>query len=209
MKNLYHFSILILTGMVFCMPNAHASEAPKATETCAKCHNENGISDDAEIATIAGASSFFLENQLAIFAEEARPCVAKHFQEESDITEDDHCELAGNLGDAKITELAAYYASLPVTAPQQEVDEALADRGKSIHTASCDRCHTDGGSLALDDAGILAVQWKQYLLEQFQHYQQGERWQPEKMQPEMDKLSAEDMQALAEFYAREGLQRFE
>lgn len=191
-----------------------AGDMPKAAETCATCHNENGVSDDPEVPTIAGASSFFLENQLAIYAEEARPCEADYFEEESkeeehDITVQDHCALAAELSDDQYVELAEYFSSKPFSPADQEVDQALADQGASIHASGCKRCHTEAGSLALDDAGILAGQWKPYLLEQMEYYKAGKRWQPEKMQPEMEKLSEADMKALAEFYASEGLKRAE
>lgn len=198
--------MLVLGIVVFWSLGAAATESPEATKTCANCHNDNGISDDPSIPTIAGVSSFFLENQLAIYAEQARPCAAKHFEKETTVSEADHCALAESLTDAEKTSLAEYYAALPFAAVQQEFDAALADKGQSIHTANCERCHTDAGSLALDDAGILAGQQKDYLLEQFEFFKQGQRWQPDKMQPKMEKLDAEAMQALANFYARAGLE---
>ncbi|MDA3934783.1 MAG: c-type cytochrome [Gammaproteobacteria bacterium] len=201
------YAVMLVLGMVvFWSLGAGATEPPKATKTCANCHNDNGISDDPSIPTIAGVSSFFLENQLAIYAEQARPCVAKHFEKETTVSEADHCGLAESLTDAEKTSLAEYYAALPFAAVQQEFDAALADQGQSIHAANCERCHTDAGSLALDDAGILAGQQKDYLLEQFEFYKKGQRWQPDKMQPKMEKLDAEAMQALANFYARAGLE---
>ena len=56
----------------------------------------------------------------------------------------------------------------------------------------------------LDDAGILAGQWKGYLISTLQDYKNGDRWQPEKMQPATTALGEKDIQALAEYYAREG-----
>jgi sulfide dehydrogenase cytochrome subunit len=31
-----------------------------------------------------------------------------------------------------------------------------AAKGKAIHACACDKCHTEGGSVVEDDAGILA-----------------------------------------------------
>ncbi|NEZ03788.1 hypothetical protein G4Y73_06450 [Wenzhouxiangella sp. XN201] len=180
---------------------------PDAASDCVVCHNDNGISDEAEVPTIAGASDYFLENQLAVFGGEARPCEADYFEQESDVDAEDHCVIASNLSEDEQIEVAAYFAAKPFKPAQQEVDGELAAKGASIHEANCERCHSDGGSLALDDAGILAGQWKHYLIEQFEYYKADKRWQPEKMQPEMD-LSDEEMKALAEFYAQEGLKRF-
>lgn len=179
---------------------------PDVASECVVCHGDNGISDEAEVPTIAGASDYFLENQLAVFGAEARPCEADYFEQESDVDAEDHCAIASNLSEDEQIEVAAYFAAKPFKPAQQEVDEELAAKGASIHEANCERCHSDGGSLALDDAGILAGQWKHYLIEQFEYYKADKRWQPEKMQPEMD-LSDEEMKALAEFYAQEGLKR--
>lgn len=187
--------------------NAFAGDLPEAGQVCADCHHENGISDDPEIPTIAGASSFFLENQLAVFSEEARPCEADIFEkksQEQELPAADHCALAKSISDEDKTAIADYFAGQPFAAAEQEFDAGLADKGASIHAANCERCHTENGSLALDDAGILAGQWKPYLMEQLEHFKAGKRWQPEKMQPEIDKLSEDDMKALVEFYARSG-----
>lgn len=200
---------MIFSALFLAAFNVSAGGMPAAAETCATCHNENGVSDEPEVPTIAGASSFFLENQLAMFAEQARPCEADYFKEEAaepehDIAAEDHCALAEEISEDEMVELAEYFASKPFAAADQEFDAALADKGASIHAANCERCHTENGGLALDDAGIMAGQWKPYLMEQFEYYKEGKRWQPEKMQPEMEKLTEDDMKALAEFYARAG-----
>lgn len=187
-----------------------AGDMPEGAETCVECHGDKGVSDDSEIPTIAGASAFFLENQLFIYQEEARPCVAEVFEEaEEDPGADDHCALAADLSEDEILELADYFGSQEFSPAEQPVDEALAEKGASIHERSCDKCHAEAGSLDLDDAGILAGQWKPYLLEQLRHYKAGERWQPEKMEPPISELSEEDMKALVEYYASEGPKRFQ
>lgn len=189
---------------------AAAAGMPDAAGTCADCHGDNGVSSDSAIPTIAGASGFFLENQLFIYQEEARPCVADVFEEADEAPPaDDHCALAKGLSEDQIVELAGYFESQEFSPAEQPVDEALAEKGAAIHERSCDKCHAEAGSLDLDDAGILAGQWKPYLLAQLRHYQAGERWQPEKMEPEIKKLSEDDMKALVEYYASEGPKRFQ
>lgn len=194
-------AMLLLAAM-----NLAVAGPPDAAEVCTACHNDNGISDEEAVPTIAGASDYFLENQLAVFAGEGRPCEAGYFERHDDVEAEDHCLLASSLSQDEQIEVSAYFASQTFRPAQQEVDDQLADQGASIHEANCERCHSDGGSLALDDAGILAGQWKHYLIEQFEYYKAGKRWQPEKMKPEMD-LDESQMKALAEFYAREGLNR--
>ena len=203
-------TVLLLGAFAAALFAAPATAAaPDTAETCADCHGDDGVSSDGEIPTIAGASAFFLENQLFIFQEEARPCAAGVFEDKDEQpAADDHCALAKELSEDQVIALAEYYASQPFQPAEQPVDQALADSGESIHNRSCDKCHTDGGSLDLDDAGILAGQWKPYLIEQMEYFKAGKRWQPEKMQPEMEGLSADDMKALAEYYASQGPERF-
>lgn len=200
----------IMVTLATVLPFSVAGAQPKAADTCVECHGEKGISTEDSIPTIAGASSFFLENQLVIYKEEARPCAKEEFSESEhkEVQAADHCALAKNLSEAEVGELASYFSGLEFQPADQPVDQALAKKGASLHQKHCDKCHTEGGSLALDDAGILAGQWKPYLMEQLRHYKAGSRWQPEKMKPAMDELSEEDMKALVEYYASEGAKRF-
>ena len=206
-KRLHSHATPVLAGLMLLLlsPLAAAAGAPQVVkDTCANCHGEDGLSDDSAIPIIAGASSFFLENQLLIYQEEARPCAAEAFKDVDGVDAESHCALAGTLSEDQVLEIAEYYSGQPFQAAEQSVDSALAGEGESIHNRSCDKCHTEGGGLALDDAGILAGQWKPYLIEQMKLFRAGERWQPEKMTPEMEGLSDEDIKALAEFYASQG-----
>lgn len=181
--------------------NVAVAQAPAAAETCAGCHNDNGVTTDPNIPTIAGVGSFFLENQFAVFAESARPCAADAF---SDHDADDHCALVTSLSEDDRMALAEYFGELSFEPFAQEVDAALAEQGASIHAESCDRCHTSSGAEPFDDAGILAGQPIPYLFEQLKHYKAAERWQPESMAEAIGPLAEDQMKALVNFYAREG-----
>lgn len=188
---------------------AFAADAPGVVkEKCSNCHGKDGLSDDSEIPIIAGPSGFFIENQIAVFREEARPCAAEVFEAEDEVSAENHCKLAGSLSEDQVSAAVEHYSGQPFKPADQSVDQSLAGKGASIHEAECTKCHTEGGSLALDDAGILAGQWKPYLMEQLEAYKAGERWQPEKMAPKIDELSEADMKALVEYYASQGPERF-
>ncbi|MDT8409178.1 MAG: c-type cytochrome [Wenzhouxiangellaceae bacterium] len=205
MKTAIAQSTTFTLGLAFLAGSGIAlAEMPQAAEACVACHQETGISENHHVPIIAGASAYFLENQLAIFDAEARPCEEDFFTQKTDVSAVNHCAAAASLSEDEVAELAEYYASQPFKPAEQEFDAALADQGESIHAKSCDRCHSDAGSLALDDAGILAGQWKPYLMEQLEYYKAGERWQPEKMAPATEDLSEQDMKALVEYYTREG-----
>ncbi|WP_341936452.1 c-type cytochrome [Marinimicrobium sp. C2-29] len=181
------------------------AEAPAEAEACASCHGEKGISQDGDIPIIAGASAFFLENQLFLFRDKGRPCAGELFsQREEPPPEPDHCALAADWSDDDIAKIAGYFSKLPHQSAEQSVDAALAQTGKAIHEQSCDRCHAEGGSLALDDAGILAGQWRPYLIRTLKSFRADERWQEEKMAEATSDLSDDDIKALAEYYVSEG-----
>lgn len=192
--------VMLLTGAV-----SVCAEVPAKVPVCIGCHGENGISQSGDIPVIAGASAFFLENQLFLFRDKGRPCAGELFsQREGSPPEPDHCALAADWSDADITALAGYFSKLPHQSVEQLVDEALAQTGKAIHERSCDRCHAEGGSLALDDAGILAGQWRRYLIRSLKSFRAGERWQEEKMAEMTARLSDDDIKALAEYYVSMG-----
>ena len=191
---------------------ANAGDAPEAADACFECHGDKGINKDGDkagIPTIAGASAFFLENQLLIFQKEARPCVKEVFEEaDEDLAVESHCGLAKELSEKEVKKLADYFASQDFVPADQAVDQKMARIGRKIHKQRCDKCHAAAGSLAIDDAGILAGQWKPYMLDQLQYYKKGKRWQPKKMKPKMEELDNRDIQALAEYYASQGDKKF-
>lgn len=196
-----HSAKIVVSTVLVTAMNFALAGPPDAAKTCVDCHHDSGITDSDHIPTIAGAGSFFLENQLAIFSEPARPCEAEAF---ADHEADDHCAIVGALSEDDKMAIAEYFGELPFESFEQDFDAGLADKGQSIHNASCDRCHTDSGAEAFDESGILAGQPMPYLIEQFEFYKTGDRWQPESMAEEMQKLDEEQMKALAHFYARAG-----
>ena len=103
--------------------------------------------------------------------------------------------------DEQIEAVAGHYAGLSFVAASQDFDAALAEKGAAIHASECDRCHSDGGSNAEDEASILAGQWAGYLRTAFAQYASGERPQDKKMKEKMELLSAADIEALIHFYA--------
>ncbi len=84
----------------------------------------------------------------------------------------------------------------------QDFDAEKAAAGKKIHRRECEKCHSDGGSYADDDAGMLAGQWMPYLEQVFADYATGERGMlDEKMKEKIDPLQAESIEALIHYYA--------
>jgi cytochrome subunit of sulfide dehydrogenase len=172
--------------------------------SCAGCHGQDGISQDPNIPTISGASEFFIENQLVLFQDEARPCVGDLFAQFDNAPASDHCALMADLSEADIEGLAAHYAEQPFKAASQSIDAGRAGAGAAIHDQSCERCHSAGGSDPEDDAGLLAGQWKPYLERALHDFREGRREQPAAMERAVQALSEADIEALAAYYASQG-----
>lgn len=198
-----------LTGFVslFCVVGlsavpASAGSLPEA-EQCADCHGADGVSVESDIPTIAGASSYVLEEYMFQYREDGRPCRESKFRSgDTDRAATDMCTIAKELGEDKISELAEHFSSLAFVAAAQEFDAAKAAVGTKVHKRNCEKCHTDGGSYADDDAGLLAGQWMPYLEEVFADYASGERGMiEEKMQEKVEALDAESITALLHYYA--------
>jgi len=181
---------------------ANAGLAENAAQ-CDACHGKDGVSLESDVPTIAGISSFVLEEYMFQYADAARPCrESKYRYGDTSRAATDMCVVAKNLSEDEITEIAAYYADLNFVAAQQEFDAALAAQGASIHKRDCEKCHTDGGGYRDDDAGRLAGQWAPYLQESFDDYASGARpVMEEKMQQKLDSLNADEIAALIQYYA--------
>ncbi len=169
---------------------------------CNDCHGNDGVSQWSDVPTIAGVSPFVLSDALLIYQEKGRPCEKSKFRQgDTDRPETDMCAVVADLSEDDIEALAEHYAELEFVAAKQPFDAALASQGKVIHDRDCENCHADSGRDPEEDAGVLAGQWSDYLREQFEHYGDGTREQPEKMETKVKALSAEDIEALINFYA--------
>lgn len=180
--------------------------APPQAAGCADCHGKDGVSAGAAMPTIAGISAFALEEQMQSYKAKSRPCEKVKFAagDHPAGATDDMCSIAGKLGDADIAALAAHFAAQRFAPAKNAVDAAKAAAGKTLHTTHCEKCHTEGGSLADDDASILAGQPKGYLVAAFKELRAGEREMDKKMAPKIKALKDAEAEALIEFYASGG-----
>lgn len=165
---------------------------------CDECHGTNGNSEDEKVPSIAGASAPFIKDSLEVYAREERPA-SKYKDKDGD--EDDMVSIAKKLSAEDIDSISKHYAAQEFKVNEQSVDASLAELGKKVFYDKCDKCHSEGGSVAEDDAGILLGQWKAYLSEQFKQFDSGDREMGKKMAKQYQKLSDEDKTAVLEFLA--------
>lgn len=169
---------------------------------CNDCHGDNGVSQWTDVPTIAGLAEFVHSDALYIYRDKERPCADSAYRQgDTSRPVTNMCAVAEQLSDDDIDALAAAYAELPYVHAKQEFDAALAEAGKAIHDKSCDRCHSDAGTNVDDEAGMLGGQQLGYLRTTLAEYAAGTRDQPEKMQEAISQLSADDVEALLNYYA--------
>jgi len=187
----------------FCLAApAAVRAADELAAQCNDCHGDGGVSSWDDVPTIAGLDAFSASDALFSYRDKARPCVSSAWRQgDTSRPATDMCAETAKLSDDDIDALAEHYAKLDFVPAKQDFDAALAEKGKSKHAASCERCHSEGGSNLEDEASILAGQRMGYLKGAIAEYRSGEREQPDKMKEEMDKLSDDDVTALLHYYA--------
>jgi len=200
MKSFY-LTTLSLTLGLFASASA-LGDAAALAENCNGCHGDNGVSQWSDVPTIAGLPEYTHGDALYFFRDNERPCSSSEYRQgDTSRPATTMCEVAAELSDEEIDELAAYYFEMPFVPAAQEFDAGLAAAGKAVHDAQCEKCHSDGGSNPDDEAGILAGQWMGYLEATFAEYASGDREQDKSMKEKMDALSEADTKALLHFYA--------
>jgi len=172
-------------------------------EQCDSCHGMDGASTVSDVPSIAGVSPFIIEEYMFEYRDNARPCRESEFRAgDTERPATDMCTVAKELSEDEIVEIAGFYGSKAFMTAKQEFDAAKAAIGARLHRRECEICHSDGGSYADDDAGMLAGQWMPYLEQVFADYATGERGMlEEKMQEKIDLLDTESISALIHYYA--------
>ncbi|MDJ0928340.1 MAG: cytochrome c-553 [Gammaproteobacteria bacterium] len=192
----------LFAALLLAVTGSSDADLASMIEDCDGCHGTDGISQWTDMPTIAGASVFLLSDDMYFYRDRARPCATSDYRQgDTSRPATDMCAVAAKMTDAEIEAIAAYYAKLPFKPARQDFDGALADRGRAIHDQECENCHADSGRDPDEDAGILAGQWMTYMRAQFTDFIAGKRSQPRKMKVSLERLSADDVEALLHFYA--------
>jgi len=190
----------VITLLAAAAVNAQNVEA--TIETCNGCHGEGGVSQWDDMPTIAGIDAFTQSEALYIYQDRERACAESKFRAgDTSRAPTTMCDVAAALSDDEIEAVAEHYSGLTFVPASQAFDAALAEQGAAIHKSECDRCHSNGGANADDEASILAGQWMGYMRSAFEQYASGDRPQDKKMQEKMEPLTAGDVEALLNYYA--------
>ncbi len=187
--------LLISAALPFSL--AIADDAALVKEKCGTCHGDDGNSKDSKVPSIAGFSAATLEDIMAQYKSGDRKG-DKYKPEDGEET--DMGAIANDLSDDEIKKISTYLAAQKFKPVKQDFDKSLVKKGKKKHKKKCEKCHSDGGSNAEDDAAILAGQHRAYLEKEFAKIAKKERDTPKKMKKKFKKLSEDDRKALIEYY---------
>ncbi len=196
--------LLISVVLFICslMQGAWAIDVNKVVESCANCHGKAGASTETDMPIIGGYSIEFLSNNLRAYKNKERECPDTKYRAGSKKgTKTNMCEMVKNLNDNDIQLVAKYFAKQKFVRAKQKFDPALAAKGKELHDMYCEKCHSEGGTVSKDDAGMPAGQWLAYLKQAFDEFNSGKRPVAKKMKLKMDELNDADIDALINFYA--------
>lgn len=199
MKRLTIYLTAVLLSMAFSAANAGDVDA--LMKGCNDCHGDGGVSQSADVPSLAGFPEFVQSDALYLYRDQERPCAeSKYRHGDTSRPATSMCAVAAELSDDDIDAIAAAYAELPYVKMKQKFDAALAAAGEALHNEHCDKCHSDAGTNPDDEAGMMGGQPMDYLRSSFKEFAADTRSQPKKMKEKMDLLSEADFEALAHYY---------
>jgi len=180
---------------------ALAVDIGELTVMCDDCHGPQGASANSDVPTIGGQSTEFIDDTLHSFQIWGRPCIKSLYRHgDTSRPKADMCKVAAGLSDEDITALSNHYGKLPFVPASQKFDASQVAAGAALHEKHCESCHEQGGS-AVGRGPITAGQWVVYMRSTLKYVPTGEHQVPPMMERGLGKFSAEEIDALMNFYA--------
>jgi len=161
-----------------------------AGESCAGCHGVDGDGVAPGIPDLANQVESYLADSLLAYREGRRNHAALK-------------DLASNMSDAEIRDVAGYYASLPAATPAdspQPVDKQSSFQAGELAAEGCIECHGEAGNSTVAGIPSLAGQQPLYFIAATQAYLQGGRQKPD-MGSILQNVSRLDLERLAIYFA--------
>ncbi len=176
-------STLLVAGLSMGIASQAAPSASMLAYTCAGCHGTNGASVGNAIPSIAGLSETYMVETMNAY---------KSGDRESTIMG----RIAKGYSEEEIESMAGFFADQPVYKnTNQAFNAANVATGKALHEKYCDKCHTEGGTVADDDAGQLSGNAKLFLQWSLADFHSGDRDMEKKMAKKMKRMTKRDADA--------------
>jgi len=183
---------ILLAAGVALAGNAKAVETDTLLQACSACHGDTGPQVRRDIPVIQGQPFTVIDDALILFADGVRPCTVM-------------CAIATALTAPEMEALANELERRAFVPAHQEFEPGLAVLGAEVHeNGGCETCHSGGGRDGHGMAPILAGQWTVYLRQALHQIKAGERHGPTVMNRAIRSLSEGEIEALVNFYARQG-----
>lgn len=194
--------ILVLMFVVACADKKESKEPVSKADTssgksiaqanCAGCHGLDGRGANTDIPHLAAQAAEYLVASLNAYKEGKRTHAALK-------------DMAAQLSEADITNVAEFYAGLP---PVKTAGEAAGqvvlspyDKGKAA-SAACASCHGENGNSSTAGVPNLAGQQPVYFISAVQNYLEGKRkMSTAEKEAMVNALNKVDIDSMALFYA--------
>jgi sulfide dehydrogenase cytochrome subunit len=183
---------VIIAGVLF-SGSTVASDPRSASmlaNTCAGCHGTNGASAGDAMPIVGGFDKRYLIEVLTQF---------KTGERDSTIMG----RIMRGYSDLEISAISSYMAKQKWVSSTKKIDKHLIGNGAKIHTEKCESCHEKNGAFQDDEVPRLAGQWADYTKNMLYNFHDigSPASQPRKMRKRVQKLSQDELDELANFYA--------
>lgn len=204
MKPFSTMAVLLALAPALVLPASGPARADGIEELvamCEACHGPDGVSQHADVPTIAGQSEAFLDKSLRTYQVWGRPCIKSAWRHgDTGQAATDMCAIAEGLTGEEVQALAAHFAALPFVPAAQAFDAERAAAGAALHAEHCETCHHEGGQAA-GRGPRLAGQWIPYLRTSLRFVPTGEHMVPPAMESTVNDLDEDAIDALMNYYA--------
>jgi molybdate transport system substrate-binding protein len=181
------FALVFVAQLPFAW--AGVAEGERKAEVCVACHGVAGRSSQPDIPILAGQQAQFIATQLYLFREGRRVNPAMN-------------AIAGNLTNADLKDLSAYFASQSPGKTEAKISAELKEKGQQLAASyHCNVCHTPQFK-GQQHIPRLAGQHAQYLKVQLTHYKNSTRADMDgQMTSSSQVLQPGDIDILADYIA--------
>ena len=156
-------TVLAALFLAVVVTSASALTYDEKLAACLSCHGEKGVSENAEVPSLAGMPADFTLIQLFLFRQGTRKVEIMN-------------DLAKDMSDDDLRKFSDYFAKLsPPKAAGEAPDPAIAARAQAVIARNhCNSCHLPNFA-GQQQMPRLAAQREDYLLKALRDYKTGQR----------------------------------
>lgn len=194
------FFLILIFALTF-SPCGFGADLETQTEHCDSCHGPLGVSSDGHFPTIAGQTSDYIANTLALYKQWGRPCIKSTFRHGNTSRQaTSMCEITENMTQDEMEALGRFYAGHEFVVAKQSFDPAQVASGANLYEQHCESCHPQGGRIS-GTGPILAGQWVRYLKSTMHKVLVAERPTPPVMDERVVDFSYKEIDSIMNFLA--------